>query len=75
MIGTKLKIKCVLEGFEENTLFELVDKYGRITSSECKELLKLERTRVGDILTALVNKKALFRHGNSRLTYYGLIDE
>lgn len=28
MIGTKLKIKCVLEGFEENTLFELVEKYG-----------------------------------------------
>ena len=28
MIGTKLKIKCVLEGFEENALFELVEKYG-----------------------------------------------
>ena len=60
---------------QEDKIIKYVEKHGRITSSECKELLKLERTRVGDILTALVNKKALFRHGNSKSTYYDLIDE
>lgn len=55
---------------QEDKIIKYVEKLGKITSSECKDLLKLERTRVGDLLTGLVNKKVLFRHGNGRSTYY-----
>lgn len=57
---------------KEKLIIDYVKKNGKINNKVCRELLRLEKSAVIDILNKMVEKNIIYRHGNGPATYYDL---
>ena len=58
---------------EQNILLYLLDNQ-KLSRKEAVEILELQKTKVHEILSALVDKKLIKREGQGRGTYYKLLE-
>lgn len=57
---------------KEKSIIDYIKINGQINNKACRELLKLEKSAVIDLLSKMVENGTIYRHGNGPATYYDL---
>lgn len=62
------------EILNKEKILAYISANGRINNQEGRELLKLEKTQVTNLLNELIKESRIFRHGQGKATYYDFND-
>ena len=60
----------VEEILHKEKILTYISNNGKINNQEERELLRLEKTQVTNLLNELIKESKIFRHGQGKATYY-----
>ena len=55
---------------KKKKILTYISNNGKINNQEGRELLRLEKTQVTNLLNELIKESKIFRHGQGKTTYY-----
>ena len=58
------------EILHKEKILAYISTNGRINNQEGRELLRLEKTQVTNLLNELIKESKIYRHGQGKATYY-----
>ena len=58
------------EILHKEKILTYISNNGKINNQEGRELLRLEKTQVTNLLNELIKESKIFRHGQGKTTYY-----
>lgn len=58
------------EILHKEKILTYITNNGKINNQEERELLRLEKTQVTNLLNELIKESKIFRHGQGKATYY-----